>query len=424
MHRPFVLGVVVCATLLSVPSTHAQFAQQGPKLVGIGALGNASQGSSVFLSADGNTAIVGAISDSEHYDFQGAAWVWTRSEGIWTQQGLKLAGLGAVGSARRGWSVALSADGNTAIVGGRNDNGGDGAVWVWTRNGGVWTQQGPKLVPVYPAGGFSRQGASVALSADGNTAIVGGPGYNGDGGAAWVWIRSGGVWTQQGLQLAGSDAVGLAVQGATVALSADGNTAIVGGPGDNGGAGAAWVWTRSGGVWTQQGAKLVGSGASGAARQGAVSLSADGNTAVVGGGGDNGGDGAAWVWTRSGGVWTQQGAKLVGSGASGHARQGVVSLSADGDVAIVGGLYDDGNTGAAWVWTRSDGVWTRSEGVWTQEGTKLVGSGAVGAAFQGVSVCLSGDGKTAIVGGPSDNNNAGAAWVFSVVKNKRRIVRH
>jgi hypothetical protein len=50
--------------------------------------------------------------------------------------------------------------------------------------------------------------------------------------------------------------------------------------------------------------------------------------------------------------------------------------------------------------------------VWTQLGGKLVGSGAIGAAQQGQSVALSADGNTAIVGGVGDNNNAGAAWVF------------
>ncbi|MFX4589172.1 hypothetical protein ABTB15_19525, partial [Acinetobacter baumannii] len=89
----------------------------------------------------------------------------------------------------------------------------------------------------------------------------------------------------------------------------------------------------SGGSWSQQGSKLVGTGAVGNANQGrSVSLSADGNTAIVGGYGDNGGAGAAWVFTRSGGSWSQQGSKLVGTGAVGNAQQGVsVSLSADGN---------------------------------------------------------------------------------------------
>ena len=118
-------------------------------------------------------------------------------------------------------------------------------------------------------GRSARQGASVALSADGSTAIVGGWSDNGRIGAAWVFTRSSrGAWSQQGKKLVGTNAVGRAGQGTSVALSADGNTAVVGGPGDNpwdrsvpfglGAAGAAWVFTRTNGVWTQQGSKLVG----------------------------------------------------------------------------------------------------------------------------------------------------------------------
>ncbi len=95
---------------------------------------------SVALSSDGNTAIVGGWSDNGK---TGAAWVFTRSGGVWTQQGKKLVGTGAAGNARQGMSVALSADGNTATVGGWSDNSKIGAAWVFTRNGGgVWTQQG------------------------------------------------------------------------------------------------------------------------------------------------------------------------------------------------------------------------------------------------------------------------------------------
>jgi hypothetical protein len=71
--------------------------------------------------------------------------------------------------------------------------------------------------------------------------------------------------------------------------------------------------------FTQQGPKLVGTGAVVPSYQGPVALSADGNTAIVGGFGDNSGIGAAWVFIRSGGIWTQQGDKLVGSGAVGSA---------------------------------------------------------------------------------------------------------
>src|SRR5262249_27755003 len=118
---------------------------------------------------------------------------------------------------------------------------------------------------------------------------------------------------------------------------------------------------------------------------------------------DNAHAGAAWVFTRSGGVWTQQGSKLVGTGAIGAASQGFsVALSGGGNTAIVGGTNDHLNVGAAWVFTRSAGVWTQQQ--------KLVGTGATGTSEQGRSVALSCN--TAVVGGFMDNANAGAVWVF------------
>jgi hypothetical protein len=391
--------------------------QEQPKLVGTGAVGSANQGMSVALSVDGNTAIVGGPgpnnADRDRPPFAGpagAAWVFTRSGGGWRQQA-KLVGAttdygGGLWS--QGASVAVSADGNTAIIGGPSDNRTTGAVWVFTRSGGVWTQQGNKLVgsgagePPLPPG----QGMSVALSADGNTAIIGGWEVEG----AWVFTRSGSAWSQQGKKLVGMGAVGKGRQGMAVALSADGNTAIVGGWSDNSKTGAAWVFTRNGGVWTQQGKKLVGSDAVGSARQGmSVALSADGNTAIVGGPGDNpwdrhapfglGASGAAWVFTRGGGVWTQQN-KLVSTGAVGRLGTSV-ALSADGNIAIVGGFAEDG--GVALVFTRTGDQWAQAK--------KLIGTGAVGKSAP--SLALSADSRVVMLGASNDNGGVGAAWVFT-----------
>jgi FG-GAP repeat len=188
-----VLPVLVLAcSLLPVPA-EAQFTQQGPKLVGTGSIGNASQGDSVSLSGDGYTAIAGGADDN---NFVRAAWVFTRSDGVWTQQA-KLVGTGAVGLAGQGWSVSLSGDGNTAVVGGPFDdnpfletNFGTGAAWVFTRSGSVWTQQA-KLVSTGILD-LALQGSSVSLSGDGNTAIVGGQLDDFGVGASWVFTRSDG----------------------------------------------------------------------------------------------------------------------------------------------------------------------------------------------------------------------------------------
>ncbi len=396
------LAFAAVIMMLASSWASAQFVQQGDKLVGAGAVGQGLQGSSVALSADGNTAIVGGAIDA---NWKGAAWAFTRSGGVWTQQGAKLVGSGGGPIDCQGGSVAISADGNTAIVAGLfGGTVANGAAWVFTRSGGVWIEQGPKLVgsgaEVTRPYGFYK-GISVALSADGDTAAVGQV-FDEPLGAAWVFTRVGGVWTQQGTKLVGTGVDGSwAALGWSIALSADGNTAIVGGPEDHERDGAAWVFVRSGTAWTQQGGKLVGTGAmSGAGQGSSVALSADGNTAIVGSSRGN----AVWVFTRSGGVWTQQGEKLVGTSTAGPTHQEAVALSGDGDTAIVGGNDYTGGI-AAWVFTRTGGVWT-------QLGDNFVGTGAVDPAHQGVSVALSSDGTTAILGGASDNGGAGAAWVF------------
>ena len=141
--RSVALAAVVAAGVLAI-GADGGLVQQGVRLTPNDASGaNIGFGGSVTLSADGNTALVGGAANNNS---DGAAWIFTRSGSTWTQQGGKLPAIGATGTAQIGISVALSADGNTALVGGVTDSGGRGAVWVFTRSGGVWTQQGSKLI--------------------------------------------------------------------------------------------------------------------------------------------------------------------------------------------------------------------------------------------------------------------------------------
>jgi hypothetical protein len=379
------------------------FIQQGPKLTGSGETGKGLFGYRLALSADGNTALVGGPGDNSRV---GAAWVFTRSGSTWTQQGTKLTGGGQIGKAEFGKGVALSTDGNTALIGGLLDSGGVGAAWVFTRTGETWSQQGAKLTGGGEVGA-GRFAFSVSLSEDGNTALIGGGGDNGEAGAAWVFTRSGATWEQQGEKLTGSGEIGKAHFGFSVALSGDGNNALIGGGGDNSEVGAAWVFTRSGSTWEQQGEKLTGGEESGKAEFGeSVELSADGDTALIGGYADSGAVGAAWVFTRAVETWTQQGPKLTGGGEVGEGRFAFsVGLSADGNTALIGGGSDNGGVGAAWVFTRSGSTWE-------QQGEKLTGSGEIGEGHFGFSVALSADAGTALVGGPADKTEIGAGWVF------------
>jgi len=412
---------------IALPAS-AQFVQQGLKLVGSGPAGTPQQATSVALSDDGNTALLGGPDDAGN---TGAIWTFTRAAGAWTQLGGKFFGTGALGNASQGQAVSVSADGNTAIVGGPSDNGDTGcigvcsstfgAVWIFTRSGATWLQAA-KLTPAEDYG-LQQFGYAVAMSGDGSTAIVGGPSTDGvyNTGAVWIFTRSSGGWSQQGPPLIGNG-MKFASEGQSVALSFDGSRALIGGPGDNNLGGAAWVFTRANGSWAQQ-AKLVGSGAAGTSRQGwSVALSGDGETTVVGGWADASGAGATWVFHQdNSGNWTQQGNKLVGTGAAGNAQQGgAVAISRDGSTILAGGSNDNvvnisDATGAVWVF-KNDG-----NGNWNQVGSKLVGTGGVHTvAFgfpigpsQGSAVALSADGSTALVGGPNDNGDIGASWVFT-----------
>ncbi len=400
--------VLVAGSLLggSLPACVAAeapaLAQQGPKLLAGEEVGGARFGRSISLSADGNTALIGGPRDNEE---AGAAWVFTRSGSAWAQQAKLTAGAEAASGAHFGRSVALSADGNTALIGAPNVGKG-GTVWVFTRSGSTWTEQ----AALTGAGesGDPWFGRSVALSADGNTALVGGFVDHSDVGAAWVFVRSGSTWTQQGEKLIGAGESGAGEFGWSVALSADGSTALIGGHEDNGGAGAAWVFTRSGSTWVQQGEKLIGAGESGAGEFGQdVTLSADGDTALVGARGDDSNAGAAWVFVRSGSTWVQQGEKLIGAGESGAGEFGQdVTLAADGQRALIGGPSDGGDTGAVWVFSPSGATWT-------EDGPKLTGGEEVGHGEFGWSVALAAEGPpTALIGGIGDSAHAGAVWVF------------
>ena len=299
-------------------------------------------------------------------------------------------------------------------------------------------QQGSKLTGNGEDAG-SEFGYSVSLSGNGETALVGAPGYNGNTGAAWVFTLSGSTtastWSQQAQLIgdctttaspgsvpvgcAGPDGTGETGPGQfgdSVALSLDGETALIGAPFDNGGEGAAWVFTLTGSTWGQRGQPLYGDcattatpcagpdgmGESGDGQFGSsVALSANGDSALVGGPEDDGGIGAAWLFTLSGSTWSQSGAKLTGNGETGDGEFGAsVALDNDGaGPALVGAPEDSAGVGAAWVFTGRSG-----------SGQKLIGAGETGLGLFGSSVALSLGGDTAMIGAPYDDNAAGAAW--------------
>jgi uncharacterized repeat protein (TIGR01451 family) len=376
----------------------AQFVQQGPPTTS----GGGCVGAAAALSGDQTSIIASAPCSST----PALAYVFTGSGGVWTQPA-SLTPIDAVGANGTETSVAINSDATTAVLGIVGDNSFAGAVWVFTRTGSTWTQQGPKLVGSSAAG--AQNGASVAISSDGNTIIEGAS----HAGVAWVYTRTGGVWT--GTPLSGT---GLVNAGTQVGLSSDGNTALVVGRSSTDSHVAAWIFTRSGGAWTQQGGTLTVTGASTTCGTCPVTelsgaVSGDGNTVIIGTTSDQfypstaegfpaSSAGAAWVFTRSGGVWTQQGSKLLPQDSTSFRYfASAASLSSDGNVAVVSSHAGGGTT-----WT-----FTRTGSTWSQLGTALTPTRVVPGFGAGSSASMAPGGRLFVLGGAG--NPEGSFWVFA-----------
>ena len=306
---------------------------------------------------------------------------------------------------------ALALSDNTLVVGCPYDGPSDvGSAWVFERSGKTWTQQAILQAP--SPGADDRFGLRVAI--DGDRLVVGAPlddtTVGGNAGSVHVFDRMGGAWALSGTltaELAGQpdDAAG---DQFGIALAIDGDTLLVGSRFDDDGAtdaGSVYVFVRSGGSWIVQ-AKLNGTPQPGALFGDAVDL--DGNRAVVGARYENipaGDQGAAYVFERNGGSWSQV-AQLVDPSGSGGDEFGF-SVAVSGDRVLVGARYKDGpsNAGAALTFTPFGGVWGFEQ--------ELRPETPVAGDEFGVSVDLEGD--RALVGAWQQDTagpNSGAAYVF------------
>lgn len=264
-----------------------------------------------------------------------------------------------------------------------------------------------------------RFGDSVAVSDDGTTVLVGAS-EDGDpngerAGSAYVFERSNETWSPQA-KLTAEDGDTRDYFGDAVAVSSDGTTALVGAATDedpNGErAGSAYVFERSNGEWHQR-AKLIPDDGDGDDYFGvSVTISSDGTTALVGAQSDEdpNGDyaGSAYVFRRANGEWSQQ-TKLTAEDGEPFAFFGIsVAISSDGTTALVGGPNASSSNGESGGATY---VFGRSEDKWTQRAKLTAGDGDSGDSF-GDAVAVSGDGTTAVVGTTGNETPAGSAYVF------------
>ncbi|NEX16856.1 MAG: hypothetical protein C1943_09565 [Halochromatium sp.] len=351
------------------------------------------------VAIDGDTALIGAYKNDVDGVSFGAAYVFTRSNGLWSEQAKLRSRDG--NTSTFGISVAL--DGDTALVGAPDyyyDGITTGAVFVFTRSGGVWSEQTKLIRPAAASINEDGFGRSVAL--DGDTALIGAAdhGFNGEfSGAAYVFTRSGEVWTQQAKLLASDGAPGDWF-GRSVALHGD--TALIGAPYSNELNGAAYVFSRLVDDWSQHAKLLASDGAVG--DEFGISVALDGDTALIGAlyDDDNGGEsGAAYVIARRRDffdLWVEQAKLLPRDGAGGD--EFGIAVALDGDTALIGAANEVSrgqNSGAAYVFTHSNGLWS--------EQSKLLASDGAEADHFGWSVAL--DGDTALIGAP-DNDDYGS----------------
>ncbi len=384
-------------------------------------------GERVVLSADGSTVLVGAKgARNSRGRASGSVYVFSKNGGTWTQQGNLFSSDGKIND-KFGASIAMSRDESTIIVGAAADetsNGGSaGSAYVFSKVDGTWIQQ-DKLVPT---DGTRNEafGQSVALSEDGAIILVGASNsekQNGSRtGAAYVFSRRGDTWKQQTKLVPGPGTEG-AEFGHSVALSEDATTALVGAHMDdstNGtNAGAAYLFVRTDGSWTQQGKLSPKTGDKRDRFGGSLALSDDGTTAIVGAptNEDPNGSraGSVHVFSLTKRTWNEKTTLAPADGDTNDRFGASVAVSKDGNTALVGALKDEDpngpEAGSAYVFSKSNGFWN--------EVVKLAPDDGKANDQFGVSVALSNDSSTGMVGawrdkGPS-REPAGSAYVYDL----------
>ncbi len=390
-----VLGVLCAALLLAPGAAGAPGLRRESQLLAPDGADGDDFG--VSVAVDGGTAVVGAPWVASN---AGAAYVFTRTAGGWTLE-QKLLPTDSASNAYFGKSVAVSGD--RIVVGADNaatpTTAFGGAAYVFARVGGSWSQEAKLAAP--DGDSLDAFGRSVAIS--GSTVAVGAPwddhAAGADAGSVYVFVPQAGTtsWILQ-QKLTASDAAPGDGLGSAVAL--EGDTLAAGAPslgnGSGTSAGAAYVFQRSGSAWTEQGRLTVPGGAGGDGLGASVALSAD--TVVAGSPWADAGLGAAVVFTRSAGAWSRQ-ARLTAASAGDFFGSGV---AVSGDLALVGAFMDTHQGGSE---AGSVFAFRRANGSWTQQ-ARLSAPDASHSDHFGSAVALAGG--TAVAGAPDDRNGAGA----------------
>jgi len=395
-------------------------------------------GRNVSINGTGEYLISGARNEDTVASNAGAAYIFKKTGSTWSQQA-KLTASDGQQDDGFGYDVAISKDGNYAIVGAWFEDGGSGdptsnagAGYVFVRSGSTWTQQA-KLV-ASDAAVQDLLGLHVSINEDGTYIALGAEGEDSGGtgsGAVYVYTRSGSSWSQQ-QKIEQSPSYASHYFG-KVSLNSDGTYLLVGatgvqGPPNFNGQGACYIFTRSGSTWTQQqGPIFTSDGQSSDSFGFSVAINEDATTFISSARNEDGGAGdpisaagAAYVFTRSGSTWTEQ-AKIVASDAQASDNFGhCVAINKDGNIVVVSTTNEDGGSGDPISSVGAFYVFERDGSSWTQK-KKILSSDGDAYDLLGSEVSISDDGNYIIAGangedGGSGNPSmaAGAVYVYEV----------
>lgn len=325
-----------------------------------------------------------------------------------------------------GYGISISLDGNVLAVTGHNTDTGKGAVYVYTKNNGMWEQEA-KIAPNDLLAN-DHAGYAVAVSGDGNRIVFSAPDHDTAGvastGAIYVYVKNNSTWSQEYKYSPSTNVV----LGWSVSINYDGTKIIAGGPYDDANGyvnnGTARFFERSNGSWSLINTLTASDSADNDFAGTVVCISGDGNTAALAAVYDDiavnsttyydVGSVIIFVRDSTTGSWTEQ-AKLMASDFEAYDMFGehAVSLNYDGTILAVGARRNDlqgYDSGSAYIFTRSNTTWTQS--------VRLEQSGGIAVDNFGISVCINNSGDLLAVGSFGDDelgNNAGSVFIFKKI---------
>ena len=355
-------------------------------------------GAKTVLSDDGNTALVTApLSDS----YKGKVYIYIWKKWNWELQQI------FEGKLRKdsfGSSVSLSADGNTAVIGAYGTDSDKGTIYIYTRSGETWTLQQEITSPGESGGKF---GYSVSLSSDGNTSLIGAVGGGMKMGTAYIYTKTEGLWNlTQSIVDPGASGENWFAE--NICLSDNGSTALIGAYGTESNRGILYMYTKTGMSWELK--QTIADPGNAEYDYFGISacLTGDGKTAVIGAAGNDSYEGIVYVYMINGSEWILQDTLSDTGRKTNYDQFGKgISFSSDGNVLLISAMVGGDSETGVYLYKKNDDIW-ELEKIFSDP--EKDGNSKYGAATD-----LSGNGKRAIIGAYGSFLRHGEAYVYSTI---------